>query len=423
LWIKRYIVTETKMDGLISKSVKLPLFDGEEKSYMIWWSRFEAYAGCIGFADALEAGGEAVMPASYITPLDGTKEDGILALAAKKRNQVAMANLTMAFQSEGSMSLIYESKTSAWPMGLAHKVISEMKQEYHPEDTMTRVELRHKLASIKMKKKTNPKTIFEQISAIKNRYNTSTRKIDNDDLIAVILDAAPYEYQAVLTAVQMMYGNQLTVLHLKTAMNSHWRTTDACKALLAAGNEKTKDSDEFGLIAGAFGGVCFTCKKKGHKAHECPDKPANKIKAAGAAGARFTGKCNNCGKQGHKEAQCWEKEENKSKRPNGYKVKEQAQVNADTGGSKVDYLLCATAMAFPVDSKMLSDPNVWIADTGATVHTTPYATGMHDIKEASDDDSITVGNGTTVKALRVASITGSYALRQAWKRNGPVKID
>ena len=94
------------MDGLISKSLKLPLFDGEAKTYMIWWSRFEAYAGCIGFLDALEPGGEKVMPRSNKTIVDGTTDEGKLKNAAKKRNQVAMANLTMAFQSKYSMSSI-----------------------------------------------------------------------------------------------------------------------------------------------------------------------------------------------------------------------------------------------------------------------------------------------------------------------------
>jgi hypothetical protein len=77
----------------------------------------------------------------------------------------------------------------------------------------------------------------------------------------------------------------------------------------------------------------------------------------------------------------------------------------DTGaGPKVEYLLCG--MYFQVDQRMLTDLNVWIADTSATVHTTPYASGMHNIKEATADDSVTIVNGTNVKALRVASITG-----------------
>jgi hypothetical protein len=131
------------MDSLSTKSLKLPLFDGEHKEYMIWWSYFEAYAGCFGFLEALEE--DTYMPATSKTPIDDTTSQGKLAAAAKKRKQISMANLTMAFTSKGSMSLIYESKDKAWPMGLAHKVILEMRQEYHLEDTMTQVELRQML--------------------------------------------------------------------------------------------------------------------------------------------------------------------------------------------------------------------------------------------------------------------------------------
>ena len=49
-----------------------------------------------------------------------------------------------------------------------------------------------------MKKGKDPATLFEQICRIENKYNTAVRKIDEDDLVAVVLDAAPAEYQAVL---------------------------------------------------------------------------------------------------------------------------------------------------------------------------------------------------------------------------------
>jgi hypothetical protein len=54
----------------------------------------------------------------------------------------------------------------------------------------------------------------------------------------------------------------------------------------------------------------------------------------------------------------------------------------------------------------LTDPNVWIADTGAMVHTMSHAAGMHKIKAATADDSITVGNGSNEKAQQVESVTG-----------------
>ena len=38
----------------------------------------------------------------------------------KKRNALAMANLTMAMKTNESMSVVHESNTDEWPHGLAH---------------------------------------------------------------------------------------------------------------------------------------------------------------------------------------------------------------------------------------------------------------------------------------------------------------
>jgi hypothetical protein len=68
-------------------------------------------------------------------------------------------------------------------------------------------------------------------------------------------------------------------------------------------------------------------------------------------------------------------------RPNGYKTaNERARDNEtaasalDTGNNRIEYLLCG--MTFPKDVGFLNDPNVWIADTAATVHMTPHLQGI-----------------------------------------------
>jgi hypothetical protein len=42
-----------------------------------------------------------------------------------------------------------------------------------------------------MKKGDDPAMIFDQLSTIENKYNTLTRMIKKEDIIAVVLDAAP----------------------------------------------------------------------------------------------------------------------------------------------------------------------------------------------------------------------------------------
>ena len=83
-------------------------------------------------------------------------------------------------------------------------------------------------------------------------------------MIAVILDAAPEEYHAVLTLEQRLRGDKLTLNDLETAMNQFWRQGKT---------PKTNDGNYAAEISlSAFGGVCYNCKKKGHKANKCPDK-------------------------------------------------------------------------------------------------------------------------------------------------------
>jgi hypothetical protein len=44
--------------------------------------------------------------------------------------------------------------------------------------------------------------MFDQLASIQSAYNYATRKIDPDDLIAVVLEKAPAAYKSILTAEQ-----------------------------------------------------------------------------------------------------------------------------------------------------------------------------------------------------------------------------
>ena len=100
---------------------------------------------------------------------------------------------------------------------------------------------------------------------------------------------------------------------------------------------------------------------------------------------------------------------NASKRPANWK-----SVNAGTSemaapmidsGSKVEYLLCR--MCFPNNVELLNDPNMWIADTAATVHSMLHSNGLQNPKEATTSDKVPMGNGTDVGVKTITQLPGT----------------
>jgi hypothetical protein len=384
-----------------SRTVRLPVFGGAHADFQVWWTRFMAFAAVYKFTQALKVGGETNLPAKEDDAIDISTDVGKLQSAAVRRNAIAMANLTMAFTSEATINLVYKAMTVEWPTGLAHLVVAAMFKKYRPQDTITRVELRQVLNNIKMKKGKDPATLFEQICSIENKYNTATKKIDEDDLIAVVLDAAPSEYQALLTSEQRRLGTSLKIDDLEAVMGQYWRQTHSPI------DKGGKELDDTEIVLTTFDGYCFICKKKGHKADKCTEK-----KSGDKTSKRYNGSssrpkmiCYNCQKPGHMSKDCWLKEENKHKRPSRYKSTgsgEQGTAATDGTGSKVEFLFCS--MSFPTDQQILNDPNVWIGDTGATVHMTPYQNGITNIRKGSKNDAVTMGNKQVEEATLIADI-------------------
>ncbi len=116
-----------------TKSVRLPSFSGARKDFHTWWIRFVAYANMCKFLAALKASGEASMPSSDSVVIDLTTDAGKMISAAKERNSLAMANLTMAFETENLFDLIYKTMSTDWPAGLAHEVFVQLFNNYSAE--------------------------------------------------------------------------------------------------------------------------------------------------------------------------------------------------------------------------------------------------------------------------------------------------
>ena len=73
------------------------------------------------------------LPSSDLVVIDLTTDAGKMISAAKERNSLAMANLTMEFETENLFGLIYKTMSTDWPAGLAHEVFVQLFNNYSAE--------------------------------------------------------------------------------------------------------------------------------------------------------------------------------------------------------------------------------------------------------------------------------------------------
>ena len=409
-------------DHTASKHIGTPAFDGKAEKFAMWWPRFTAFAAVKKFDRQLHADVTiSKMPAKegdYSTDADEKKEQ----VNAEDKNRLAMAYFTMAFTSAQLMGMIDSACDTDYQGGRASTVATLLLAKYRPVDRLAKVEMRQALGKIKLKKGEHPDVLFERLATVCNEYAVSA-PVDMESQISVIMEKAPSKYSGVIGSEIARRGANLNLDNLQTAMKIVYRMDKA-------GNENDDDSDDDGTemaLQGTDSKVkCYNCGKEGHKAYQCKDSKRNNGKGKGQNGydkkRKFNGKCNNCGKIGHMIKDCWEDEKNAHKRPKNWKS------SKESGGAAVDVedveyvlnavdddelkvILCEEChIAVEGETKLsisdLSNEEYWVGDTGATAHIMNTKTGMFNIKNTKNNESMVMGNGSDSIASSIGDIKG-----------------
>jgi hypothetical protein len=109
--------------------------------------------------------------------------------------------------------------------------------------------------------------------------------------------------------------------------------------------------------------------------------------------------------------------------PSGYRVPNKSgnsAVHCKSAGNRINYLLFA--LTSPTESKILLDPGVWIADTGASIHMMTHRKGLIDVRRATTAEMITMGNGIAESTAEIITLPGTVCDQYGNKLN-KVAID
>jgi hypothetical protein len=282
------------------KTVRIPLFDGKKKNFVMWWTRFKAYAKVQKFAQALGETPEAALPADQddLDALDRADPANLPALLAAARNDKALANLAVAFTTTKAMTHFHKAPDEEWPEGLAVNVVKSLLKKYRPTDTISQVEYIARLEEFKMKKNQDPTESFDHFVEVNTQFGVN--EPDEKLLIAMAMRKLPEKFVTAYTTMTTTLGGAADLEMFENMCENLHRTAKKKKD----GGDSNDELNLAGLDGKKKGKGKFKGKWKGKQRDRDRDR-----------GNDDGEKCKHCGHPGHKPDACWMLEKNKKKRP------------------------------------------------------------------------------------------------------------
>jgi transcription termination factor NusB len=171
----------------------IPIFDGSRENFPVWWLRFKAFAQTYQYNEALTESAESHLPFLEEEEDDERDEE----TASRKGNSDAVYTLTLALEKD-TTQCISKGMTDEWPSGKAHLIVRAFLRRFLPRDATSELEFSQALVPLRLESGEEPSDLFSQIADLSKRYGIHNRP--EQQVIAVIMNALPMEYRAVLAS-------------------------------------------------------------------------------------------------------------------------------------------------------------------------------------------------------------------------------
>ena len=345
-------------------TIRVLPFSGKEKDWRMWSRKFLAASVAKGYREAVDP----------IDPLTDAKDD---------ENRKAYSDLMLSMIDETTFGIIDEAKTGLHPDGDARFAWNELKRKFEPKTGFNEVKTKREFNSCFMEIGQDPDEWIHNLIMLQRRLETMGTKISERDVMIHILGNLTEDYENITDySEKELLNGSLTLEALRDTLRTKFEKL----------NKKT-GSDEAALFTKQFKGMCKICGKIGHKDNDCFKLEKNKIKKENYMKNLRPKRekpnypniqCYNCQRMGHYASNCRNKRVPREK-------------NHEEDDAEI-------ALMAITKTKGIENPNLWIADTGASCHMCNNLDGLTNIIETSK--TITVGNGERIQSTKIGTWKG-----------------
>ena len=286
-------------------------------------------------------------------------------------------------------------------------------RKYQPTTAPTLTKVHKLFYQAKLQKEADPDAFITHLESLRTRMEEMGSAITDDQFMMHVLGNLTSDYENQVERLEERIGN------LKNALTIEDMRESLClryERLKDREENESSDNEEHAMAAGKFKGKCNHCGMWGHTASTCRNRknggngkgegkqyPKSNPNSSPGKKNRPELICWKCGEKGHRKSDCPKKEQ-EYQHANAH-VEKVAEKEVCLGCSEVQ-LETLEAGSWKGEQKEVAQlmtqkisKNIWLADSGASMHMGPDETGLTNVR--TTDSSIKIGNGTYVKATKI----------------------